>query len=63
MTTIPFYVIINITKKERTATMLNFIVEHKYCKMIKVIQGYNVWNALKSNGLDINVWKIKEVYR
>ena len=43
--------------------MLQFITEHKYCGMTKVVQGYNVYDALKSNGLDINVWIVKEVYR
>lgn len=50
-------------KEREDNTMLKFIVEHKYCKMTKMIQGYNVWDALRNNGLDITIWIVKEVYR
>lgn len=43
--------------------MLQFIVEHKYCKMTKVIQGYNIYDALRLNGLNNNLWIIKGVYK
>lgn len=43
--------------------MLNFVIKHKYCGMTKVITGYNVWHALKENGLDYNVWTVVNVER
>jgi hypothetical protein len=43
--------------------MLRFTVEHKYCKAIRNIEGYNVWDALKNNGLDYKVWDVKEIER
>ena len=42
-------------------TMLRFTVEHKYCKCQRVIEGLNVYNALKYNGLDITIWIVKNV--
>ena len=36
--------------------MKEFIVEHKYCKATKTIEGYNIYHALKENNLDDNVW-------
>lgn len=41
--------------------MQQFLVEHKYCGMQKTIEGYNVWDALKSNGLEVGVWIVKSV--
>lgn len=41
--------------------MITFTVEHKYCGYIKEIQGCNVWDALKENGLDVNIWIVKKV--
>ena len=41
--------------------MLEFTVVHKYCGYTKKIQGHNVWEALKTNGLDVNVWKVEGV--
>ena len=34
--------------------MLRFTVEHKYCQCQKVIEGLNIYNALKGNDLDCN---------
>jgi hypothetical protein len=45
----------------RRMTMLEFVVTHKYCGMTKTIQGYNVWDALKANNLDYNVWTVVSV--
>ena len=42
--------------------MLEFVVVHKYCGFTKVIEGYNVWDAFKSNGLDLNVWEVKNIF-
>lgn len=41
--------------------MMRFTVEHKYCGMQKEIEGFNVWDALKSNGLDPTIWIVKNV--
>ena len=41
--------------------MMTFTIEHKYCGYTKEVQGYNVWDAFKSNGLDVNVWVVKKV--
>jgi hypothetical protein len=41
--------------------MLRFTIEHKYCKMIAKVEGYNIWDALKSNGKDINYWTVLSV--
>lgn len=41
--------------------MLEFIVKHKYCGMEKTISGHNVWDALRENDLDINIWIVQEV--
>lgn len=36
----------------------SFKVQHKYCGYTKIINGYNVWDALKSNGLDYTIWNV-----
>jgi hypothetical protein len=41
--------------------MLEFVVKHKYCGMEKTISGHNVWDALRENGLDVNIWIVQEV--
>ena len=41
--------------------MMKFTVEHKYCRMTKTVEGFNVWDALKSNGLDFIIWIVKSV--
>ena len=41
--------------------MLEFVVKHKYYGMEKTVSGYNVWNALRENGLDANIWIVQEV--
>lgn len=41
--------------------MMRFTVEHKYCKCTREIEGYNVWDAYKTNGLDLNVWIVINV--
>ena len=43
--------------------MLEFVVVHKYCGFTKIIKGYNVWDAFKSNGLDLNVWEVKNIFK
>ena len=41
--------------------MLTFTIEHKYCGYTTEIEGYNVWDAFKSNGKDLNYWIVKSV--
>ena len=41
--------------------MLRFTIEHKYCGYTTTVEGYNVWDALKSNGKDINYWTVLSV--
>ena len=41
--------------------MFKFTVQHKYCGMIKQIEGVNVWDAFKREELDFNIWTCKEV--
>jgi hypothetical protein len=41
--------------------MQRFLVEHKYCGMQKEIEGFNVWDAFKTNGLDLTIWIVKSV--
>lgn len=41
--------------------MLRFTIEHKYCKYTTIVEGYNVWDALRSAGKDINFWTVLSV--
>lgn len=41
--------------------MLRFTVKHKYCGCVRVVEGYNVWDALKKNGFDYTIWIVEEV--
>lgn len=41
--------------------MLRFTIKHKYCGCTTTVEGYNVWDALKSNGKDINYWTVLSV--
>lgn len=41
--------------------MLKFTIEHKYCRYTTTVEGYNVWDALKSNGKDIKFWNVLSV--
>ena len=41
--------------------MLRFEIEHKYCGFTKVIKGDNVYDAFKNNGLDFNIWIVKNI--
>ena len=40
--------------------MKEFIVEHKYCKATKTIEGYDIYHALKANDLDAKTWVEKK---
>lgn len=42
---------------------LIFTVEHKYCGMVKTIEGENVYEAYQNGGLDMNIWTVKSVER
>ena len=41
--------------------MMRFELEHKYYGFTKTIEGENVYDAFKKNGLDLNVWTVKNV--
>lgn len=43
--------------------MMTFTIKHKYCGMTKKVNGYNVFDAFKSNGLDLEVWEVISVER
>ena len=43
--------------------MFEFTVVHKYCGYTKTVQGYNVWDAMRNNNLDHNVWIVESVSR
>ena len=40
---------------------LEFRIQHKYCGCERVITGENVYNAFKTNGIDLTVWTVIEV--
>lgn len=41
--------------------MNTYTVEHKYCHATHVIEGYDIYHALRANGLDPKVWlEVKE---
>jgi hypothetical protein len=48
-------------RRKDAAKMMRFTVEHKYCGMQKEIEGFNVLDALKTNGLDYTIWIVKSV--
>lgn len=37
--------------------MKTYTVEHKHCKAILTIKGYDIWEAMRKNNLDMRVWK------
>ena len=41
--------------------MMKFEIEHKYCGFTKTVEGDNGYDAFKKNGLDLNVWIVKNV--
>lgn len=41
--------------------MFKFTVEHKYCGFTKKIEGNSIADAMRKNGLDINVWSVIEM--
>ena len=41
--------------------MYELVVEHKYCGFTKTIEGMSIVDAMKKNGLDINVWSVIEM--
>lgn len=38
--------------------MVRYIIKHKYCGMTKTIEGYTVWDAFRSFGLNPRYWDI-----
>ena len=41
--------------------MMRLTVEHKYCKMTKVIEGNSIIDAYRKNNLDITIWKVIDI--
>lgn len=41
--------------------MMKLTVEHKYCKITKVIEGNSIIDAYRKNGLDIKIWKVIDI--
>lgn len=41
--------------------MFTITVEHKYCGYTKTLQGKSLATIFKDNGLDSQIWKVKEV--
>lgn len=41
--------------------MLRFTIEHKFCGYTTTVEGYNVWDALKSNDKNIAFWSVLSV--
>ena len=41
--------------------MLKFTMEHKYTKMLRVISGENIAQALKNSNTDVNYWTCVDV--
>ena len=41
--------------------MMTFTLKHKYCGMTKKVEGYNVFDAFKQNGLKFEFWEVIEV--
>lgn len=39
--------------------MKNFVVVHKHCGYARSIEGFDIWDALKKNGLDGKVWIVQ----
>lgn len=48
------------TKREEKTTMMRYTVQHKHCGKITIIEGYTIWDAFRSFGLDPKVWEIIE---
>jgi hypothetical protein len=46
------------TKREEIKAMMRYTVQHKHCGKITTIEGYTVWDAFRSFGLDPKVWEI-----
>ena len=40
--------------------MMRYTVQHKHCGKITTIEGYTIWDAFRSFGLDPKVWEIIE---
>jgi hypothetical protein len=43
------------------AEMLKITVEHKNCKMTRVIEGETIFDAFKKNGLNFNTWVVIDI--
>lgn len=51
----------NKEREKEVIKMMTFTIKHKYCGMTKKVSGYNVFDAFKTNGLDLKVWEVISV--
>ena len=35
-----------------------FTIQHKHCKAITKIEGYDIWDAMRKNNIKGNAWEI-----
>lgn len=42
--------------------MKEFVMVHKYTGCVHVIMGYDVWSAMRANGLDYRYWKLENIF-
>jgi hypothetical protein len=45
------------TKGREVHKMKTYTVEHRHCKAIRTIEGYDIWDAMRKNNLDTRVWR------
>lgn len=38
--------------------MMQYTIQHKHCGMIKVIEGYTIWDAFRSFGINPQLWSV-----
>lgn len=41
--------------------MYSIVLQHKYCGMMKSLQGESLAKIAKDNNIDYNIWVIKEI--
>ena len=38
--------------------MMKYTIKHRHCGMTKVIEGYTIWDAFRSFGIDPKMWEV-----
>ena len=51
----------NQNKVKEKSKMLKFKAVHKYTKMVRHIEGVNVWEAARNSNTDLKLWEIVEI--